>query len=156
MALQTAPPEALFRCISLVLCDNAFNEFQFVQSFFSRPADVPSSRESVSDKSWDVLSRNDSFLSSANGSMDDAASTGDDSASVVTTSEVPGLPREKKDKSKRSTEETVWNSVMVPVLEYCKVSQVARSGEEYRWVGSHRASWLPCSTHHLPLSQCWL
>lgn len=122
-----ASPEILFRSISLVLADNATSESRFISDFFGRPAEAaPASGVSVSDKSWDVLSRDGGSLSFASATpsvMDDAASTADESASVITTSELTGTglhPREKRDRSKRAVADSVWKQVMAPSLEYCQ------------------------------------
>jgi hypothetical protein len=107
-----------------VLSDNAQSEYTFIDAFFSRPTDIP--KENGPDASWDVLSRNDSFTSY--GSLVDDASM-DDTASIVTSSEVPGTStRDKRDKARRTSAEHVWKQVMGPVLEYCKVRVLSLFG----------------------------
>jgi len=117
--------------VSVALTDNAASEYAFISDFFGKPSDIPSITDSFSPKaslkgSWDVLSANESFniSSPVSGSVNNDDFSIDDSASMVTTSEVPsgiGKLREAGRKTKNLSAESVWKQVMTPVLDYCKV-----------------------------------
>ena len=138
LLLQKAPPEMLFRSISLVLADNARSEYAFISTFFGRPEDL--SHPLTKDKINVTFARSlgaglrrpdvsSSQMSSAHD--DDSVSVLSDGQSFAThnTSLAPGSSSVRADRARHHVTETVWKQVFEPSLEYAKVSRSTFSGK---------------------------
>jgi hypothetical protein len=124
--VQKAPPEDLFRSLSLVVADNARTEYAFIQAFFGRPDDFyhPVTTEKINVTFAQKLNRERPTLESAQSHL--STIPDDETGSVISDSQASSHPgshlRPRVARSSRSATEHVWKQIFEPSLEYAKVS----------------------------------